>query len=410
MRLAGCVRVLSKVRTLWLADHLLVDQRGHHLSHAGYIADAAKRAGMGVRILCARKYRVKVAGGFRMDGIFREDLRNSPSRLLCKSRVALDFLDFLSRRRFRADLQSGIRQADLGRNDIIFAQMLAPRNLTSWLHWLQSLPKGHEPVVILHLGYASERFAADPCLRRLLSALEVEGKRDRARFVTDSPILQSRYEAILQQSVTFLPVVVSRHAMASSKRPGNPPCFACLGSAREDKGFPEVLAAIDSLSASTQPINARFALQSSNPDHRSAVALESFRSAPKEHVSLVDHPLSEEAYLELLRDADVLLLPYRRETYKERTSGVFCEALSAGKPVIVSDGSLMARQVSRERIGWLIRDSHPESIARVIRRALLELDFVAARCTELMDRYGRMFHPDTVVAKLLSLAERESVK
>src|SRR4029450_7935955 len=90
----------------------------------------------------------------------------------------------LSRRRFRADLQSGIRQADLGRNDIIFAQMLAPRNLTSWLQWLQSLPKGHEPVVILHLGYASERFAADPRLRRLLSALEVEGKRGRARFVT----------------------------------------------------------------------------------------------------------------------------------------------------------------------------------------------------------------------------------
>jgi hypothetical protein len=29
---------------------------------------------------------------------------------------------------------------------------------------------------------------------------------------------------------------------------------------------------------------------------------------------------------------------------------------------------------------------------------------------ELMDHYGKMFHPDTVVAKLLSLAERESLK
>ena len=120
----------------------------------------------------------------------------------------------------------------------------------------------------------------------------------------------------------------------------------------------------------------------------------------------MDHPLSEEAYLQLLRDADVLLLPYRSETYKERTSGVFCEALSAGKPVIVSEGSLMARQVSRERTGWVVRDRHPESIARMIRGALPELDFVATRCLELMNRYGRMFHPDTVVAKLLSLAER----
>jgi glycosyltransferase involved in cell wall biosynthesis len=395
------------MRTLWLADHLLVDERGHHLSHAGYIADAAKRAGMGVRILCARKCRVKVAGGFRMEGIFREDLRNSPARLLSKSRRALNFLEFLARRRFRADLESGIRQADVARNDIIFAQMLAPRNLTSWLQWLQSLPRGHEPIVILHLGYASERFAADPRLPRLLSALEVEGKRNLARFVTDSPILQSRYEAIFQQPVTLLPVVVSRYAMDSWKRPGNPPCFACLGSARADKGFPEVLAAIDSLSASTQPINARFVLQSSNPDHRSAIALAGFRAAPKKHVSLVEHPLSEEAYLQLLREADVLLLPYRSETYKERTSGVFCEALSAGKPVIVSEGSLMACQVSRERTGWLVRDRHPDSIACVIRRALSELDLVAARCIELMDRYGKMFHPDTVVAKLQSLAEHE---
>jgi glycosyltransferase involved in cell wall biosynthesis len=395
------------VRTLWLADHLLVDERGHHLSHAGYIADAATRAGMGVRILCARKCRVKVAGGFRMEGIFREDLRNSPSRLLSRSRLALHFLEFLSRRRFRADLKSGIREPDVGRDDIIFAQMLAPRNLTSWLQWLQSRPIGHEPIVILHLGYASERFAVDPRLPRLLSALEVEGKRNRARFVTDSPILQRRYEAILQQPVSLLPVVVSRHAMDSCKRPGNPPCFACLGSARADKGFPEVLAAIDSLSASTQPINARFALQSSNPDHRSAVALAGFRSAPKKHVSLVEHPLSEEAYLQLLREADVLLLPYRPETYKERTSGVFCEALSAGKPVIVSEGSFMARQVSRERTGWLVRDRHPDSIASVMRRALSELDLVAARCIELVDRYGKMFHPDTVVAKLLSLADRE---
>ena len=405
--IADSQRKFPEVRTLWLADHLLADERGHHLSHAGYIADAAKRAGLGVRILCARKCKVRVAGNFRMDGIFREDLRNSPSRLLARSRLALDLLELLSRRRFQADLASGIRKVEIGKHDIIFAQMLAPRNLTSWLQWLQSLPRGREPIVVLHLGYASERFAADPRLPRLLAALEMEGKRERIRFVTDSPILRSRYEAILQQSVTLLPVVVSRHAMESSKLPGSPPCFACLGSAREDKGFPEVLAAIDSLCASDRPVNARFALQSSNPDHRSAAALADFRSTSQEQVSLVDHPLSDEAYLQLLREADVLLLPYRPETYKERTSGVFCEALSAGKPVIVSEGSLMGLQVSRERTGWLVRDRHPESIAGVVRRALPELNFVAARCMELMQRYGKMFHPDTVVTRLLSLAEGE---
>jgi hypothetical protein len=102
----------AKVRTLWLADHLLADARGHHLSHAGYLADAARRAGLGVRILCARKCDVRVSGNVRMDGIFRKDLRNSPSRFFSRSRFALDFLEALSRRRFQQDLfRFGIRRS-----------------------------------------------------------------------------------------------------------------------------------------------------------------------------------------------------------------------------------------------------------------------------------------------------------
>jgi glycosyltransferase involved in cell wall biosynthesis len=98
-------------------------------------------------------------------------------------------------------------------------------------------------------------------------------------------------------------------------------------------------------------------------------------------------------------------MPYRVDTYKERTSGVFCEALSAGKPVIVSEGSLMGLQVLRERTGWLVRDTSPASLADAIRRALPELESVAARSMKLMQRYSEMFHPDTVVSKLLALAD-----
>jgi glycosyltransferase involved in cell wall biosynthesis len=343
-----------------------------------------------------------------MHRIFRGDVRNRPPRLLSGSRLALNVLETLSRRRFLSDLSSGIRRADVGRDDIIFAQMLAPRNLTGWLHWLKSLPSGREPTLILHLGYAPERFDADPGLPPLLAELQSLNKLERARFVTDSPMLQPRYEAILQQPMTLVPVVVSPHARESSKPPGNPPCFASLGNAREDKGFPEVLAAVDALCDRVGPINARFALQSSDPDDRSAAALADFRSISSEQVSLVDHPLSDNAYLHLLREADVLLLPYRAETYRERTSGIFCEALSAGKPVIVSQGSFMGLQVSREQTGWLVRDQNPASLARAIRQALPEIESVAKRCAQLMQRYSKMFHPDSVVSKLLALADSKS--
>jgi glycosyltransferase involved in cell wall biosynthesis len=119
---------------------------------------------------------------------------------------------------------------------------------------------------------------------------------------------------------------------------------------------------------------------------------------------LINRPLSDEAYLQVLKDIDVLLIPYHAERYGDRTSGVFCEALTAGKPVITTEGSFLGLEVMREGTGWLVRDRNPASVAQIIRRAICELELVAARCAELMPRYKPMFHPDTFVSQLLSLA------
>jgi hypothetical protein len=150
------------MRTLWLADHLLVSERGHHVSHNGFVADSARRAGLEVRILCTRECKAQVPGGFTMRPIFRTDLRNSPSPLLSRSRLALDILELLARRRFASDLLRGITPGEVKRRDIIFAEMLAPRNLAGWLEWFQAFPNELEPTLVLHLGYASELRSSSP--------------------------------------------------------------------------------------------------------------------------------------------------------------------------------------------------------------------------------------------------------
>ena len=392
------------MRTLWLADHLLVSERGHHVSYNGFIADSARRAGLDVRIVCARECDVEVPGGFRMHRVFRKDWRNNPWPLLSRSRLALNLLEILAKRRFQSDLLEGIPPAEVRRDDIVFAEMLAPRNLAGWLRWLDSLPKRNEPTLVLHLGYAAERFGANPEIPRLLDSLRRSGKLSRAQFVTDSEMLREKYQAILQQPVTHVPVVISRRTSECYKPPGKPPHFVCLGNARQEKGFAEILAAIDILNADRQPPDARFTLQSSDPDALSAAALSSFRSAAAMSVSLITRPLSDEDYLQLLKDADVLLVPYHADRYGDRTSGVFCEALTAGKPAITTEGSFLGLEVSREGTGWLARDRDPASIAQTIRCAIREHEPVAARCAELVPRYKLMFHPDTFVSQLLSLA------
>jgi glycosyltransferase involved in cell wall biosynthesis len=395
------------MRRLWLADHLLVSERGHHVSYNGFIADSARRAGMAVQILCARECEAQVPGGFAMRGIFRRDLRNTPSALLSRSPLALKCLEVVARRRFESDLRKGITPDEVSRSDIIFAEMLAPRNLAGWLRWFRRLPAEREPALVLHLGYASERFGADKKIPALLKSLERSGHLSRAHFATDSEILKEKYQAILQRPVTQLPLVISRRASECHKPPGRPVHFVCLGNAREEKGYVEILSAIDILNSDGGLTDARFTLQSSDPDACSAAALAGFRSANAERVSVIRRPLDDESYLRLLKDTDVLLLPYHVQRYGDRTSGVFCEAMTAGKPAIVSAGSFLGLEVSREGTGWLARDRDPASLAQAIRRAVSEVSGMASRCAELMPRYKPMFHPDTFVSQILALANAE---
>ena len=174
-----------------------------------------------------------------------------------------------------------------------------------------------------------------------------------------------------------------------------------------EKGFAEILGAVDILHANGRPPGAQFTLQGSDPDPGSAAALTNFRSATAPSVSLIRKPLDDENYLRLLKNTDVLLLPYHPEKYSDRTSSVFCEAKTAGKPVITTEGSFLGLEVMQEGTGWLVRDRNPESLARAIRQAASELELVAARCANLIPRYRQMFHPDTFVAQLLGLANEE---
>ena len=63
-------------------------------------------------------------------------------------------------------------------------------------------------------------------------------------------------------------------------------------------------------------------------------------------VDLIKQPLASDEYRKLLLDADVVVIPYDRDNYYARSSGVFAEALVAGKPVIVPAGTWMASQLS----------------------------------------------------------------
>jgi hypothetical protein len=62
-------------------------------------------------------------------------------------------------------------------------------------------------------------------------------------------------------------------------------------------------------------------------------------------IEKVPHPLPAADYRRLIQTADVGILWYDRESYRERCAGVLGEFLAAGKPVIVSAGNWLSDQL-----------------------------------------------------------------
>ncbi|WP_376967229.1 hypothetical protein ABNQ39_35575 (plasmid) [Azospirillum sp. A26] len=140
-----------------------------------------------------------------------------------------------------------------------------------------------------------------------------------------------------------------------------------LGDARLEKGFHLIPAAIDRLDRDhVAPGLLRFQLQSYVPQARPELkilqALEHLRSMSRSAVRTLPRPLSVPEYNQLLDRSDFVLIPYTRLNYTARSSGIFTEALAAGKPVIVPAGTWMSEIVDQASYAFHAGSIEPDSI------------------------------------------------
>ena len=73
-------------------------------------------------------------------------------------------------------------------------------------------------------------------------------------------------------------------------------------------------------------------------------------------IRLLPDVLPRSDYVAWMRRADLILLPYAPSLFRARTSGVFVEAIAAGKPAVVTDGTWMASELRKHGLEALILD------------------------------------------------------
>jgi glycosyltransferase involved in cell wall biosynthesis len=97
-------------------------------------------------------------------------------------------------------------------------------------------------------------------------------------------------------------------------------------------------------------------------------------------------------------------MPYHLDHYALRTSGVFCEARCAGRPVLASKGSWAGDRVEREGGGWVVPEKNPAALAASIALAAgPDRQSKAQQAAALQEPSSREFSPDHFISNLIGL-------
>ncbi len=153
------------------------------------------------------------------------------------------------------------------------------------------------------------------------------------------------------------------------------------GGARLDKGLVQIVDLVREMERCglNLPLVVQTSSEQRHPnDPALAAALESLRNSAYAGLTLREDTLSPADYRALF-DGAVTLQPYNLADFKDRVSGVTLDALGAGSPVVVTDGTWMAALVRRFDAGVATADLSAQGLLQAISKVLADHPSYAAR-------------------------------
>ena len=360
-----------------IVDPSLKDFVGHHFAYDEAVAHAAEAAGFRTVVLAHRDVTETIAGTVEVRRCFRRDIWGSTlgGRLWGPVGTAANLL--LANNDFGADLTAGLDGLTFPPGSILFAHTIIRNQLLALARFVRKQPARGSIDVILLLRYQPD-FYNDPLCARAFRRLErAAATGRRVRLATDSARLSREHGHLTSLPIEVMPIPLTTAPAVERNAPDASLRFVSLGNARDEKGYVEILDAIRMLRDSRELDGLEFVLQSNDaaPDVQRAINL--FETDRPENVTLLHQSLSPAEYNAELAAADVVLVPYWRNIYRARTSGVFLEGVAAGKIVIATRDTWMSDELEQHGAGVLVEDHDPASIVAAIRAVRRDHDRLA---------------------------------
>jgi hypothetical protein len=386
---------------LYLFDPNLKNAAGHYLGYAGRVAEAAKALGIDPVIVASTQ----------------ADSRIARIRLL--PALALDYWqemcpahgedphDHLSRsaERLAETLDEIQRNEELSDDDVLFFPYVNLAEVIGLSRWRRR--SGIIPRTVLLFRRDLDEQGIDAAvgarsgatlLRQALSDLHTSPGHERIRLLTDSDNLTEEHAQAMRRRFQTAPIPVDPALSAPRKRSHNQhdvPTLLYLGDARTEKGYPTLAVIAHALGSALAEGRVRMILQSNfniaGGEPGIAAARNFLASLP--NVTVLRNPINEDQYNEYLLTSDLVLLPYQVDRYISRTSGVLAEAICAGVPAVVPQGTWLADQVRRYGAGVIYNGIEPNGASQAVIETLKSLETYRARSGDRRAAYAHFHRP-----------------
>ncbi|WP_156400306.1 glycosyltransferase [Caulobacter sp. Root655] len=234
--------------------------------------------------------------------------------------------------------------AAAGPDDVITLFCATPAMLAGALPFLLERKPDQRPRIVIRFDRSEERTPkARLSYAQAFARLNGLGLRSSFSFFVESKGLQDYFEDICGEVFPLLFNPLPSAGQAGSKQDGRL-CLGYLGEARVEKGFQVLPFIVEYLLAQDDLRDkVRFFIQTgANPVNEQPLVISARQQLERRALNddrlVLKGFLSEDEYASAIADIDILMLPYGPGDYTRRGSGVATEAVSAGKPLVVSRG------------------------------------------------------------------------
>ncbi|MFT3975876.1 MAG: hypothetical protein QM688_01985 [Sphingomonas bacterium] len=384
-------------RTLYIFDQGLKGLVGHYYEYVRSIVEAAQAQGIRCVVGCHEEAGDGAFASFELHSVFRDDVWATMPGEDYHSAASMHGVSA----RFLEDIDRIIKKHPIHPGDIVFLPNVAKPHVVATALVAETFgPLGvHTQLMFRYPASHFEGDTAASAFRRLEAAARLHD----VSLCTDSHRLAENLAPLSAEPFVVFPIPHTWHGKAGSDQPTNPErplhCVS-LGNARDEKGMAEILEAVRLSAGESWSNRVRFTLQVNDP-YQVEEAIEAFRRGPADHRTvLIDRPLSSVEYAELLDSADVVLVPYWRSIYRERTSGVFLEGLTTGKLVLCTRDTWMSDLFDLHGGGVAVEDRSGRAIRDGLRDLVEQRELLQERARQAAQHWQAVHSPRNLVAHL----------